>query len=113
MVQPEPQPSWGHARVRRALTAKGHSMSHPAPGIPTGRPTPPRQWADVLFQNHGSVILLGAFTPQAALWIDRHVGYEADQWIGGWLACEPRYAGPIVQAMHSDGLVVAEAGNVH
>ena len=88
-------------------------MSTPQTGGPTGHPNPPRRWVDVLFQNHGSIILLGAFTPQAALWIERHVGYESYQWICGWLACEPRYAGPILHAMHSDGLVVAEAGYVH
>jgi len=88
-------------------------MSHAVPGGRTDHPNPPRRWADVLFQNHGTIILLGAFTPQASLWIDRHVGYESYQWISGWLACEPRCAGPILQAMHSDGLVVAEVGYVH
>ena len=88
-------------------------MSHPLPGDRTGHPSPSPQWADVLFQNHGSMILLGAFTPQATLWIDRNVGYESYQWIGGWLACEPRYAAPILKAMLSDGLVIVELPYVH
>ena len=62
--------------------------------------------ADVLIENHGSVALFTAMTPDAHQWVEKHVHVEPWQRIGCSIACEPRFLDQLVEGMQESGLVV-------
>lgn len=62
--------------------------------------------ADVLIENHGSVALFTAMTPEAHDWVEENVHVEPWQRIGCSIACEPRCLDQIVEGMQEGGLVV-------
>jgi hypothetical protein len=62
--------------------------------------------ADVLIENHGSVALFTAMTPDANQWVEEHVQVEPWQQIGCSIACEPRYLEQIIVGMQESGLIV-------
>lgn len=62
--------------------------------------------ADFLLDNHGSVCILNAITPDAAQWVDDHLPDDALCWGPVGTVIEPRYVGDIVQGVINDGLVV-------
>ena len=57
-------------------------------------------------EPHGSVVLIRPLTPGAREWIDQNVGPEPWQWMGGALACEPRYVADLVDGMIADGMEI-------
>ena len=62
--------------------------------------------ADILIEDHGSVVLARPLTEAGKSWLDENVESEGWQWLGGALACEPRYVGVLVEGARGDGLGV-------
>lgn len=59
---------------------------------------------DIRFENHGSLGLMRAFTPQGQSWLDEHVCFE--HFFGGAGVVEPRYVRPIIEDAVRHGLQV-------
>jgi len=60
---------------------------------------------DLVVENHGSVFILQPLTARAREWLEVHTDENA-MWYGLGLACEPRYAPAIVEAMVDEGMEV-------
>jgi hypothetical protein len=88
-------------------------MSTPQLGGPIGHLIPAPPAADFRVEHHGSISLLFPLTRKAGLWLAMNVHHEPWQWLGNALACESRFAIPIIEGMWADGLVIAVTGNVH
>jgi len=61
---------------------------------------------DLIVENHGSVFILQPLTARAREWLDLNVDAPGYMHYCGGIACEPRYAGPIVEAMVDEGYEV-------
>lgn len=61
---------------------------------------------DFRFANHGSVTLLQPMTKEAEAWIEYNLPENAT-FFGQAVVIEPRYAGPILDAIKNDGMEVA------
>lgn len=61
---------------------------------------------DIRIEDHGSIILFRALTPEAREWINEHVQPEGWQWLGNGLSVEPRYVDDLRSGMIDDCLVV-------
>ncbi len=61
---------------------------------------------DLMFEYHGSIVLLHALTNEGVDWIDENLPEERIEW-GGAIAIEPRYADNIAEGAMCDGLIVA------
>ena len=68
--------------------------------------------SDLLFENHGSVMLLRTGTDAGRAWVAENVGHEDWQEYAGGIACEPRYVGPVIEGAIADGLEVSLDGQV-
>jgi hypothetical protein len=55
-------------------------------------------------EDHGSIVLIRPLTADVERWLEEHTADDA-QWFGNALACEPRYVGPIVEALIAEGWV--------
>lgn len=64
------------------------------------------QLADVVIENHGSILLIDARTAAAREWVAYHLSGVEVQQFGGKVAAEPRYVAAIVAGMREDGLIV-------
>lgn len=63
------------------------------------------QKQDVIIQNAGSIILFHLVSSFAETWASENVGDA--QFLGDAFACEPRYAGVIIEGMQNDGLKIS------
>jgi hypothetical protein len=61
--------------------------------------------ADVVVQNHGSVVLVHPQTEEAKAWIEENV--VEPQYFGQALVVEPRYVIGLARGMEEHGLKVA------
>lgn len=61
---------------------------------------------DVTICDHGSIVMFAMNSDAAFDWADDHLGDDAI-WLGNMVACEPRYAPEIADAMVDDGLTIA------
>lgn len=61
--------------------------------------------ADVIIQNHGSIVLFKLETDEARTWVEENIGGDATYWAGG-LVAEPRYVNHVTRGMLNDGLIV-------
>lgn len=61
---------------------------------------------DFRFACHGSVTILTPLTEPAREWVSEHIPADATLW-GSGVVIEPRYAGPIIDAILGAGLEVA------
>lgn len=59
--------------------------------------------SDFSVQNGGSVCILRAHSDECQNWIDEHVGNSETQRFGGGIVVEPRYIGPLIEALESEG----------
>lgn len=62
---------------------------------------------DFQFANHGSVCLLRPVSDAAKMWAAENIN-DAAMEFGGAIVIEPRYVGPIIDGIASDGLEVAQ-----
>lgn len=62
--------------------------------------------SDFAIENHGSIMLLRPITAIAEEWIEEHVGNDETLTWGDATVVEPRYIGPIIEAMLSEGFVL-------
>lgn len=62
---------------------------------------------DISIENHGSIVLVRALTPEAKQWLADSVQEEATWWAGA-LVVEPRYLGNLVDGMIDSGLKVGQ-----
>jgi hypothetical protein len=69
-----------------------------------------REHTDVEVENHSTVALLRANTPEATDWIEEHCFSESWQYMGSALAVEPRYLPPIIAGLREDGFTVSAGG---
>jgi hypothetical protein len=58
---------------------------------------------DIIYQNHGSIILMFAETDAAREWVADHLPDDA-QTFGAAICIEPRYFGDIAYGAQEDGL---------
>lgn len=63
--------------------------------------------SDFHVADHGSLMLLYPISHLAEEWVEEHVGGEETQHWGEAVVVEPRYIGPIVEAMLAEGLEMA------
>ena len=63
--------------------------------------------ADIVVENHGSVVMLRAMTRTAALWLQDNVVSEPWQWMGNAVAAEPRMVQAVIDGAEAEGLKVA------
>lgn len=63
--------------------------------------------ADILVEDHGSVVLLRPLTRAGGVWLHDNVSSEPWQWLGAALAAEPRLVQPVIAGAEADGLRVA------
>jgi hypothetical protein len=61
---------------------------------------------DFVVANHFSVVILHARTDAARAWLDEHLPEDALTWGTDGTVIEPRYVGPILDGIRSDGLTV-------
>lgn len=61
--------------------------------------------ADFSFANHGSITILTPVSKRARVWVAEHLPDSAMSW-GEGTVIEPRYAGPILDGIAADGLIV-------
>lgn len=50
-------------------------------------------------QDHGSIVMLHPDTDAERQWLEDHVAYESWQWLGGALACDPRYVDAVLAGL--------------
>jgi G:T-mismatch repair DNA endonuclease (very short patch repair protein) len=60
---------------------------------------------DIVFANHGSVVLIHGVSPAGQLWLDTNVGDSETHFWGGAVVCEPRYVEAIYRGAIESGLV--------
>jgi hypothetical protein len=60
--------------------------------------------ADIIVENHGSIVLLAPESDTGAQWLNDNIAH-AMRW-GGSYAIEPRYVGDILDGAQNDGLTV-------
>lgn len=60
--------------------------------------------ADFRFEQHMSVCVLYALTPEAEQWVADHLPADALMWGRNGTVIEPRYAGAILEGLVADGL---------
>lgn len=63
--------------------------------------------ADIMVENHGTVVLLRPMTRAGAIWLLDNVNSEPWQWMGNAVAVAPRYVQPTIDGAEAAGLVVA------
>jgi len=61
---------------------------------------------DFYVQDHGSLFLLTAWTPEARAWIDEHLPDDVMTFGANTVVVESRYVEPIVLGIIADGLSV-------
>lgn len=59
---------------------------------------------DIQVENHGSIWLLRPMSPFGADWLEENI--HEPMYFGDAVACEPRYAAPVIRAMMDEGLEV-------
>jgi hypothetical protein len=59
---------------------------------------------DYRIRDEGTVVLLWPISDEADAWCDEHLPKDRIRW-GGAAVIEHRYAGPIIEALASEGLV--------
>ena len=59
--------------------------------------------ADFRFDDHGSVCILTALSPEGRAWADEHLPDDAQRWVGG-VVISPRYAGDVLHRIIKTGL---------
>ena len=64
--------------------------------------------ADFTVQNHGSVAILFAHTPEAEQWVAENVEDGAQSWGRTGTVVEPRYVGAILAGIINAGLSVGD-----
>ncbi len=64
---------------------------------------------DIIVANHGTIWMLRPLTTVGVRWLRDYAHAEGWQWHQGALACDPRYAIVIVEAMQEDGIGVKAA----
>lgn len=60
---------------------------------------------DFRFDNHGSICVLTPVSEACRQWVDDNVGDDETQHWGKGIVIEPRYAGPILEALDAEGFV--------
>ena len=60
----------------------------------------------VRVENHLSIVLLRPLTKGARKWMEDNIAAEPWAWMGGAVACEPRYVADIVDGMMDEGIEV-------
>lgn len=65
------------------------------------------EYADVLVEDHGSLVMLRPCTDFGREWMDEHLPDDAPM-LGSAVAVEPRYIDPILVGMLDDGLVLGK-----
>jgi hypothetical protein len=60
---------------------------------------------DFDFNNQGSICLLTPRTKEAEHWAAEFLPEDAMRW-GPSIVIEPRYAGPIIEGIHEEGLTI-------
>ena len=94
----------GASRSKRRCAPNGEKMTRKAiPAVPSESPI-----VDFALENHGSILLLRPLTTLAREWMNEHLPVEnpETQFFAGAIVVEPRYIGPIVEGIVSDGLVL-------
>jgi hypothetical protein len=66
----------------------------------------PSEEIDVLFESHGSIVLIRGISEAGQSWLDENVGDDETQHFGNSICAEPRYCAPIFSAARNAGLVV-------
>lgn len=61
---------------------------------------------DLIFKNHGSLVLLYPMSDLGLDWVDENISEERMDY-GGAIVCEPRYVNDIAEGAIIDGLVIA------
>lgn len=61
---------------------------------------------DLSLQDHGSVVLVQMNTDAGLTWVKENLETEGWQWLGVFVAIEPRAAEQIVQAAEAAGITV-------
>lgn len=61
---------------------------------------------DVEIENHGSVVLFRANTPEASDWIEENCATASWQYMGSALVVESRMVTPIIDGLREDGFTV-------
>jgi hypothetical protein len=62
---------------------------------------------DLIFENHGSIVLIRGVSPAGQAWLDENVGNDETQYFGNAIVAEPRYCLPIYEGAVEAGLVVS------
>jgi hypothetical protein len=63
--------------------------------------------ADLHFTNTGSLVLCRPQTDVGREWLADNVDPEHQEWCGGAIAIEPRYAQSVIDGAQADGLDVS------
>jgi hypothetical protein len=63
--------------------------------------------ADIVVEDHGSVVMLRPMTRAGAVWLHENVSSEPWQWMGNGLAAEPRMVREVLEGAQDAGLMVA------
>ena len=63
--------------------------------------------ADIVVENHGTVVMLRGMTHAGGIWLHDNVSSEPWQWMGNALAAEPRMVQDVIDGAEADGLKVA------
>lgn len=64
-------------------------------------------FADVAFEDHGTVVLIRPLSPAAEKWLNDNVQCEPWQKMGNAIAGEPRMVHDVMSGMEADGLHVS------
>ena len=64
--------------------------------------------ADFTIEGGGTVYLIRPLSDEARDWLEEHVEIPDYMRLGGAVACEHSYVGPIVEGMLGEGLVLED-----
>lgn len=64
------------------------------------------QGPDFIIADHGSILILNAISEEAKEWVANHIPDDAQTWGPNGTVVEPRYIGPIIDGIQSEGLSI-------
>jgi hypothetical protein len=75
--------------------------TNPLPSVPSERTN------DIVFENHGSIVLIRGLSAAGQAWLNENVGDDETQYFGNAIAAEPRYVRAIMYGAVEAGLVIS------
>lgn len=89
----------------RRSSPKTGTSEVPVDSVNFSRQEVPTVGPDLIFEGHGSIVLIRAASPTGKTWLNENVGDDNTITFGGAIVCEPRYVRDIFRGAVASGLV--------